>query len=328
VPRTPWGRRRTADSPRPGGRRWAGRLRRGARRVLLVRVGRRRRSGSVVLPGGPDAQDGHSSRLIVAAEFDPRMIAPISPAVPGAPAAPSVPLLPGEPTAARRVRFLLVQACTVGSLMLGMSAIFLSMYGQARWAAACLVGCVVFDGLDGALARRLGVASPFGAQMDSLADMCSFGIAAPVMVFASIHGSAPGAVVAVACALLAIGAAIRLARFNVSPKDGRFFCGVPTTMVAAVLSLGILIGLRLPGPVAVGALAVLALAMVSSFPYAKVVRLATLPPWLWLPAAVGALLDYRVTFAALVAVYLLSGPAIWLRRRGATASGRSPYGHR
>src|SRR6185436_11882158 len=46
VPRTPWRRRRTTDSPRPAGRRWAGRLRRGgtlARQALLVRVGRRSR---------------------------------------------------------------------------------------------------------------------------------------------------------------------------------------------------------------------------------------------------------------------------------------------
>ncbi len=326
MPRTPWGRRRTTDSPRPRGRRWAGRLRRSARRVLLVRVGRRRRSGGVLLPGRPDAQDGHNSRLdgsrlIVAADLDPRLLAPVSPAPPGA-VSTSVPLLPGAHTRARRIRFALVQACTVGSLLLGMSAIFLSMYGQARWAAACLVGCVTFDGLDGALARRLGVCSPFGAQMDSLADMCSFGIAAPVVVFTSIHSTAPGAVVAAACALVAISAAIRLARFNVSPKDGRFFCGVPTTMAAAVLSLGILIGLRLPGPVAVAALAVLAVAMVSSFPYAKLARIATLPPWFWLPAVVGVLVDYRVTFAVLVAAYLLSGPAVWLRRRGVTASGR------
>jgi CDP-diacylglycerol--serine O-phosphatidyltransferase len=283
----------------------------------------------VLLPGAQDVLDGHSSRLdgsrlIVPAdlaELDVRLAAPVSPAAPGRPPGP-VPLLPGAHTTARRLQFALVQACTVGSLMLGMAAIFLSLRGEPRWAAAFLVGCVTFDGLDGALARRLGVASPFGAQMDSLADMCSFGIAAPVVVYASIHGSAPGVLVAGACALIAVCAAIRLARFNVSPKDGRFFCGVPTTMAAFVLSLAILIGLRLPGPVAVTALAVLALAMVSSFPYAKLARIATLPPWLWLPAVVGAFVDYRVTFAALVGLYLLSGPLLWLRARGATATGR------
>jgi CDP-diacylglycerol---serine O-phosphatidyltransferase len=314
VPRAPWGRRRTTDSPRPAGRRWAGRLRRSgslARRVLFVRVGRRQRpAGTILLPGTSDPLDGPSSRLIHAAE----LVAPRSPAVPPVQPGP-VPLLPGAHTPARRLRFAVVQGCTLGSLLLGMLAILLSMHDEPRWAAALLVGCVTFDGLDGLLARRFGVASPFGAQMDSLADMCSFGIAAPVVVYTSIHGSAPGALLAGACALVACCAAIRLARFNVSPKDGRFFCGVPTTMAAAVLGLATLIGLRLPGPVAVGAIAVLALAMVSSFPYAKLARIVKLPPWLWLLPLVGVLLDYRVTFAALVALYLLSGPVVWLRTR-------------
>jgi CDP-diacylglycerol--serine O-phosphatidyltransferase len=217
----------------------------------------------------------------------------------------------------------LVQACTLSSLVLGLVAIFLSLHGEPRWAAACLVGCVVFDGLDGALARRFGVASPFGAQLDSLADMCSFGVAAPVVVYASINGRSPGALAGVACALVAACAAIRLARFNVSPKDGRFFCGVPTTMAAAVLSLGTLIGVQMPGLVAVVVVAVLALAMVSSFPYAKLARIASLPPWLWLFALVGAFVDYRLTFAFLVTAYLLSGPVLWLRARGRmVAAGR------
>src|SRR2546423_14025750 len=105
--------------------------------------------------------------------------------------------------------------------------------------------------------------------MASVAALGSFGSAAPVVVYTSIHGSAPGALVAAVCALVACCAAIRLARFNVSPKDGRFFCGVPTTMAAAVLGLATLIGLRPPGPVAGGAIAGLALAMGSRFPVAK-----------------------------------------------------------
>jgi CDP-diacylglycerol--serine O-phosphatidyltransferase len=282
-----------------------------ARRVLLVRVDRRQRStGSVVLPGATDTLDGTGGRLIHTAE----LVAPLSPPVPPHRPGP-VPLLPGAHTPARRLRFALVQGCTLGSLTLGLSAIFLSMHGDPRWAAALLVGCVVFDGLDGLLARRLGVASPFGAQMDSLADMCSFGIAAPVVVYTSVHHTAPTALLAGACALVACCAAIRLARFNVSPKDGRFFCGVPTTMAAGVLGLATLIGVRLPGPVEIAAIAALALAMVSGFPYAKLARIVAMPPWVWLMALIGALLDYRVTFAVLVTVYLLSGPVVWLRTR-------------
>jgi CDP-diacylglycerol--serine O-phosphatidyltransferase len=303
--------------------------------VLLVRVGRRHRSVSAtaLLPGGPEAGlDAHSSRLIISADLDTRLmdsriVVPASPALAPAPLdsvpAPSLDpqtldpqsLLPGEQTVARRIRFLLVQAFTLGSLLLGMLAIFLSMQSNDRWAAACLVGCVTFDGLDGALARRFGVSSPFGAQMDSLADMCSFGIAAPVVVYASLHSSSPHPLVAGACALVAACAAIRLARFNVSPKDGRFFCGVPTTMAAAVLGLATLIGLQLPTSIAVGAIALLALAMVSSFPYAKLARIAKLPPWLWLAPVIGAFIDYRITFAALVALYLASGPLLWLHHR-------------
>jgi CDP-diacylglycerol--serine O-phosphatidyltransferase len=227
-------------------------------------------------------------------------------------------LLPGERTLARRLRFATANACTISSLMLGLAAIFLSMTGEVRIAAACLVGCVTFDGLDGALARRLGVASPFGAQMDSLVDMCSFGVAAPVVVYSAIHHNAPTGLVAAACALVAACAAIRLARFNVSPKDGRYFCGVPTTMAAAVLGVSILIGLQLPVGVTLGAVAVLALAMVSSFPYAKLGRIIRLPAWLWLAPMAGSLVNFRLTFAALVLAYLISGPAIWVRQRRET----------
>jgi CDP-diacylglycerol--serine O-phosphatidyltransferase len=230
----------------------------------------------------------------------------------------AIPLLPGERSLARRIRFTIVNACTASSLVLGMGAIFLAVnHADIRLAALCLIACVAFDGLDGALARRFGVASPFGAQMDSLADMCSFGIAAPVVVYAWLAGSAPAALVMPACAMVAICAAIRLARFNVSPKDGRFFCGVPTTMVAAVLALGTLIAPEMPAVARVAAVVALALAMVSSFPYVKLARLLRLPPWVLLVPVVAAMIDYRLTFVAIVAGYVVSGPLIWMRQRSA-----------
>ncbi|MEV6924630.1 CDP-alcohol phosphatidyltransferase family protein [Dactylosporangium sp. NPDC051485] len=250
-------------------------------------------------------------------------LAPVSPPVAGPaaardeePAPLAIPLLPGERTLARRIRFALVNACTLSSLMLGLSAIFIAVnQGDVRIAAALLIACVVFDGLDGFLARRLGVASPFGAQMDSLADMCSFGLAAPVVVYAWLNGSAPAALLVPACALVAAAAAIRLARFNVSPKDGRFFCGVPTTMCAAVLALSTLIAPAMPPVVRVAGVVLLGLAMVSSFPYAKLARLAKLPPWLLVLPVIGALVNFRMTFALVVLAYLVSGPLIWLRQR-------------
>jgi len=236
----------------------------------------------------------------------------------GAPvaAAMAIPLLPGERTTGRRIRFALVNGCTIMSLLLGVSAIFIAMQGDdVRLAALCLIACVVFDGLDGALARKLGVASPFGAQMDSLADMCSFGVAAPVVVYAWLAGSAPAALVVPACALVAVCAAIRLARFNVSPKDGRFFCGVPTTLVAAVLALATLVAPDVPVAAQVAAVVLLALSMVSSFPYVKIARVLRLPPWLLVVPVVGVFVDYQMTFVLVVLAYLASGPLLWLRER-------------
>jgi len=322
VPSTPWRRRRTADSPRPAGRRWAGRLRRGgtiARQALLVRVGRR--SGDAgraatatraeVIYTGTDllpSPYGRGHAVVTSGSH-----ASVTATPPAIVEAESVSLLPGEHTLRRRAGFALVNGCTLASLGLGLLAIFLAMHGDVRLAAACLVACVVFDGLDGALARKLGVSSPFGAQMDSLADMCSFGLAAPVVVYAALAHSVPVAFAAVVCVLVAGCAAIRLARFNVSPKDGRYFSGVPTTMAAAVLALTVLIDLPLPGVLTLAGVALLAFAMVSSFPYAKLARLVKLPPWLWLLPIVGALVDARLTFVLVVAAYLISGPIMWLR---------------
>lgn len=317
MPRAPWRRRRTTDSPRPAGRRWAGRLRRSgtfARQVLLVQGIRRRRTETsngttVVVPAHPTE---------VAPLTDDEIESLLAPA-PADEAASSlaIPLLPGEHTASRRLKFAIVNACTLGSLALGVLAIMLAMRGDVRAGAICLIACVIFDGADGILARRFGVASPFGAQMDSLADMCSFGLAAPVVVYASLAGTVPAPAAAIACVLVAGCAAIRLARFNVSPKDGRFFCGVPTTMAAAVLAVAVLIELPMSGAAQLVGVALLAFAMVSSFPYAKLARLIKLPPWLWLLPVVGALVDPRLTFAAVVGGYLVSGPVLWLRHRRA-----------
>jgi CDP-diacylglycerol--serine O-phosphatidyltransferase len=248
--------------------------------------------------------------------------APVRPPVGWTPPGPVpdgliVPLLTGPRTRSRRFRFAVVNACTIASLLLGMSAIFLAFDGRLRIAALALLGCVVFDGLDGSLARKLGVSTPFGAQMDSLADMCSFGIATPVVAYTWMAGGAPGPVVGLSCALVAICAAIRLARFNVSPKNGNYFTGVPTTIAAAIMALFALLRPDAPSAWMVPLVAALALLMVSEFPYVKLSRVLRLPPWLWLVPAAGALMDVPTTFTLAVVAYLLTGPLLWLRQRTA-----------
>jgi CDP-diacylglycerol--serine O-phosphatidyltransferase len=119
-----------------------------------------------------------------------------------------------------------------------------------------------------------------------------------------------------ACALLAVCAAIRLARFNVSPSNGDNFWGVPTTMVAAVLAMSMLLG---PQEVPVGAqvafVAVYALAMVTPVPYVKLSRVLRLPLWVWVVPAICAMISVPGTFVAVVVGYLASGPILWLLRR-------------
>nr|WP_239076639.1 CDP-alcohol phosphatidyltransferase family protein [Actinocatenispora rupis] len=316
MPRTPW-RRRVTDSPRPAGRRITRGLRRGGSLARRVLVGRRQHdtAASLRLPVDPPRDGQH--RTV-------GMIAPVSPAVPSYPAAERVPepapspvvprLLPGEHTWKRRIGFALANGCTVASLLLGVTAIFLAMAGNLRAGALCLIACVVFDGLDGGLARAFKVASPFGAQMDSMADMCSFGIATPVLVYKWLAEGAPVAVLAPVCALVAACAAIRLARFNVSPKDGSYFSGIPTTLVAGILALACLLHPR-PGLALVASIGVLAILMVTTFPYAKLAQLRRLPLWLVVVPVAGALLNLTATFLVLVAIYLLSGPLLWLKHR-------------
>ncbi len=270
----------------------------------------------MTLPTPTGSTEGFTSRPTMA-------VASVSPAMPSmaATAGPaSIPLLPGEPTLSRRIKFALVNACTIASILLGLSAVFLAVQGELRLGALLLLGCVALDGVDGGLARKFGVASPFGAQMDSMADMCSFGIATPLVAYFWLADVAPLPVLAPLCVLVTVCAAIRLARFNVSPKDGRYFCGVPTTMAAAIMAITILLNPR-PGPVVVALVLVggLAVLMVSSFPYAKLARIAKLPPWLWVLPVVAAFANASTTFAVLVGLYLISGPLLWLRHRSPAA---------
>jgi CDP-diacylglycerol--serine O-phosphatidyltransferase len=331
-----WRRRRSLDTPRPAGRRWD-RIRRGGSHAtqVIAQVTRRRREPGESGVGGTQVVYPHRDRTwrrIRTRRGGGRdslgrreAIAPVSPALvpsripredPEAAIPSTIPLLPGERTPARRVKFAIANACTVGSLMLGMGAVFLAIRGDLRLAALAILACVVFDGLDGGLARKFGVVSPFGAQMDSLADLGSFGVATGLVVhqWLVLQGASPYAAAAAAC-LVVVCAAIRLARFNVSPKDGRFFCGVPTTMAAAVLALNILVGPQLLSGIQVVVVLVCALAMVSSFPYAKLVRVLRLPPWLWAVPAIGVMISLPATFAVVVGGYLLSGPVLALVRR-------------
>lgn len=109
-----------------------------------------------------------------------------------------------------------------------------------HWAAIAIVFAAICDGLDGRVARLTRTESEFGVQLDSLADVLSFGMAPAFLMYhwalsdLMVWGIDAG--LCVAFVYLACGV-IRLARFNVMTAHGdtRGFAGIPIPMAAAVL---------------------------------------------------------------------------------------------
>lgn len=126
---------------------------------------------------------------------------------------------------------------TTGNLFLGFWAIIKSFGGQYGEAAQCILGAGVFDALDGRIARLTGTTSEFGAELDSLSDVISFGVAPAVLAFSWGLSAAPRAGW-LAAFLFVVCGALRLARFNVQRHvvDSRFFVGLPIPLAAAPLA--------------------------------------------------------------------------------------------
>lgn len=126
---------------------------------------------------------------------------------------------------------------TAANMACGFSAVPLAFNDHSHWAAALMTLAIVMDICDGAVARMVGATSPFGVQLDSLADLISFGLAPAVLVYTRVLPEWP--VVAWFAAYLWLAcAAFRLARFNftIDPTaDKRYFVGMPSPGAAAVV---------------------------------------------------------------------------------------------
>jgi CDP-diacylglycerol---serine O-phosphatidyltransferase len=152
----------------------------------------------------------------------------------------------------RRGIFLLPSLFTVANLLCGYYAVIASLVGGASEfdrAAKAIGLAILFDSMDGRVARMTGTNTEFGVQLDSLADVCSFGIAPAVMAYAwGVHGLADlgGTRLRqlsefgwVCCLAFLICCAWRLARFNVqgmAPGSSKYFVGMPTPAAAAVIA--------------------------------------------------------------------------------------------
>jgi CDP-diacylglycerol--serine O-phosphatidyltransferase len=132
-------------------------------------------------------------------------------------------------------------AITLAGLCAGATAIPLALYGNWQAAVAVIVLAAVLDTIDGWVARLIGAGSEFGAQLDSLVDLVSFGIAPSVVVYLWTLSQTGGAGW-VMTLIYAICCAIRLARFNVESIDidappAKHFTGMPITIAACLLLL-------------------------------------------------------------------------------------------
>ncbi len=148
----------------------------------------------------------------------------------------------------RRGASILPSLFTTGNLFLGFWAIVKTLNGQYAEAAPLLFWAGVADALDGRIARMTGTASEFGAQLDSLADVISFGVAPALLVYSWGLSTVPRSGWLAAFLFVMCGS-LRLARFNVQHHvvDGRYFVGMPIPAAAGQLAAVVLF---LPEPVA------------------------------------------------------------------------------
>jgi CDP-diacylglycerol--serine O-phosphatidyltransferase len=143
---------------------------------------------------------------------------------------------------------------TIIALCSGLTAIRFAMLGQFKFAVLAIATAAFFDMLDGRVARLLKGASKFGAELDSLSDFLSFGVApAMVLYFWTLHdigqSGNTGWLVVLA---YSVCAALRLARFNTALDDdskpvwtGSFFTGMPAPAAAGLSLLFLIINLEL-----------------------------------------------------------------------------------
>ncbi len=220
---------------------------------------------------------------------------------------------------------------TILNALMGLTALLLAAHGQVRWAIHLVLAGVIFDGVDGAVARLGRGNGPLGGTLDSLADAVSFVVTPTVIVFVWLDPQ-PDLWHRVAWALplaaFTTAGLLRLARFEAMRDDGKvrkYFSGLPTPGAAGTL-LSLVLLEDVPTGVVAAVAAYLGILMVSR------IRFPKLRGWLGIAAGTMVLLvlasfDNRVfqdwaTIALLVlmAFYVVLGPFYVLARFGATTA--------
>jgi CDP-diacylglycerol--serine O-phosphatidyltransferase len=183
-------------------------------------------------------------------------------------------------TGVRRVVVIVPSLFTLFNLFFGIWSMTLAARGDFYRASWFIVFAGILDTLDGRVARLSNTGTRFGAELDSLVDVVSFAVA-PAYLMYELHFATAGAAAWIFCYFYVMGAAIRLARFNIT-QAGRaksYFVGLPSPAAGMTLATyypftqtGLYDQLHLPWPLLLNFLMIaLTILMVSN------VRYATLP---------------------------------------------------
>jgi CDP-diacylglycerol--serine O-phosphatidyltransferase len=238
---------------------------------------------------------------------------------------------------------LIPNVLTLAALCSGLTSIRFGLLGEFRLAVIAIIVAAILDALDGRVARRLGVTSQFGAELDSLSDFLCFGVApALVLYLASLKDG--GALGWVATLMFPICSALRLARFNTgllsdTPPPvwtGSYFTGVPAPAGALLALIPLLISFEAETawprhPIVTGA-ALIAVGglMVSRLPTFSFKK-GRVPRHLVLPALLAAALVMGVIASSpwiglslLGLVYLSLIPFSWRAYRRQVSQDRRP----
>jgi CDP-diacylglycerol--serine O-phosphatidyltransferase len=127
-------------------------------------------------------------------------------------------------------------ALTSLNLASGMAGIIFVLDGQLEYGAYFIFLAAIFDFFDGFVARILKVNSEIGKQLDSLADMVTFGVLPALILFSMIESHSGNSYLPYSAFLIGIFSALRLAKFNIDTRQFDRFIGVPTPANALFIS--------------------------------------------------------------------------------------------
>ncbi|UII28583.1 CDP-diacylglycerol--serine O-phosphatidyltransferase [Fulvivirga maritima] len=125
---------------------------------------------------------------------------------------------------------------TASNLACGCVGITLAANGELIFATYMIWAALIFDFLDGFVARLLKVSSPIGKELDSLADMVTFGVLPGLIMYELLSSYTVHFVMPFAAFLIAVFSALRLAKFNIDDRQQSVFIGLPTPANALFIS--------------------------------------------------------------------------------------------